>query len=90
MSRRHLQADLTLLPTGEGREGPITATYRSLARFVGTDLDIGFELRLDDSEFVPRQTGRGTLSFWGVDDVPDVAPGTGFEMRGGGRVGRGV
>ena len=92
MTRRIIRASLQLLATEQGgRSAPITATYRSLARFEGTEADYGFELELDSETLAPGETGVGRLSFWAVDEMPELQVGSTFEMREGARVvGRGT
>ncbi len=69
----------------------MTSGYRSLARFRGSEVDLGFELTLDSDRLEPGASGEGELSFWATDHVPAFEPGDPFEMREGERVvGRGV
>lgn len=87
MTRRLVRATLRLLPSERGgRAGPIQSGYRSLARFGGADDDFGFELELEEPPLVPNTDGRGLLSFWAVDKLPDLVIGERFELREGTRV----
>lgn len=87
MTRRVIRADLRLLPTNEGgRSSPIESGYRSLARFEDSPSDVGFELELDTNRLVPGESGIGRLSFWAVDELPEVSAGRAFELREGSRV----
>ena len=87
MTRRVITADLRLLQTNEGgRSSPIESGYRSLARFEGTETDFGFELELDADRLAPGESGTGRLSFWAVDELPELATGQSFELREGSRV----
>jgi translation elongation factor EF-Tu-like GTPase len=87
MTRRVVRAVVELLPTNRGgRSSAIQSGYRSLARFEGSTLDLGFELQLDDRSIGPGDSGVGRLSFWAVGDVPDISEGRPFELREGSRV----
>ena len=86
MTRRVIRAALELLPSeGGGRSGAIESGYRSLARFEGTDVDFGFQLDLEGS-LAPGSKGAGSLSFWAIEDLPELAAGQRFELREGARV----
>ena len=87
MTQRTARAHLRLLPSSEGgRSGPMQSGYRSLIRFERDDIDFGFELLLDADQLVPGSEGVGTLSFWAVDELPELSPGQKFEVREGTRV----
>lgn len=87
MTRKVIRATLDLLASDRGgRESPIVPGYRSLARFEGVDRDFGFELDLESDEFAPGDTGTGRLSFWAVDELPELNNGQRFELREGARV----
>lgn len=64
---------------------------RSAARFEGAELEYGFELELDAGQLAPGDAGTGRLSFWAVEEVPELSAGQPFELREGARVvGRGT
>lgn len=87
MTRRMIQASLRLLPLSEGgRSSPIESGYRSLARFEGTENDFGFELDLDLERLAPGESGTGRLSFWAVEELPELSVAQSFEVREGARV----
>ena len=91
MSRKVIRARIHLIAAEDGgRPGPVTSGYRSLIRFEGTDLDFGFELRLDaDSSpggLAPGDVGQAQLSLWAVDALPTLSCGQSFELREGTRV----
>jgi translation elongation factor EF-Tu-like GTPase len=86
VTRRVVLASLQLLPTGEGgRAAPIESGYRSLARFEVNEADFGFELELDSERLAPGESGTGRLSFWAVEELPDLSAGQTFELREGTR-----
>jgi hypothetical protein len=91
-----MSARFQLLATAAGgRTGPLLSGYRSLARFAGTDTDFGFELELDSpyaaDGVAPGAVGNGRLSFWAVDQLPELVVGHSFELREGNHVvGNGV
>lgn len=81
-----VRATLELLPSERGgRSGAIESGYRSLVRFEGSDADFGFELTLE-APLAPGASDSGLLSFWAVDDLPELAVGQRFELREGARV----
>lgn len=87
MTRRVIRANLQLLgPHEGGRTSPIQSGYRSLAGFEGFESEFGFELDLDGGQLAPGDSGTGRLSFWAVEDLPDLAAGLSFELREGARV----
>lgn len=87
MTRRVIRANLRLVPTNEGgRSAPIESGYRSLARFEGSPSDFGFELEPDADRLAPGESGSGQLSFWAVEELPELAAGQSFELREGARV----
>lgn len=92
MTRRVIRASLRLLPPNEGgRSSPIESGYRSQARFEGNEIDYGFELDLDAEHLRPGESGTGRLSFWAVEELPELSAGESFELREGARVvGRGT
>jgi hypothetical protein len=59
-------------------------------RLEGGTTDFGFELALDRNAGVeavqPGATGIGSLSFWAVDQLPELVNGQRFEIREGTRV----
>lgn len=91
MNRRTMTVHVHLLPTSEGgRAGPLLSGYRSLLRFEGSDVDIGFELELDRSNelggVAPGSSGSGRISFRAVEKLPSLIAGQRFEIREGARV----
>lgn len=87
MTRWAVRASLSILAAAEGgRTTPIVSGYRSLARFEGTEVDLGFELELEAESLAPGERGTGRLSFWAVEEVPDLSVGQNFELREGARV----
>jgi elongation factor Tu len=86
MTRRIITADLRLLSEDDGgRSTPIASGYRSAVRFAGVDLDYGFELELK-ADLAPGDSGTGRLSFWAVDELPNLFIGQQFELREGRRI----
>jgi translation elongation factor EF-Tu-like GTPase len=84
-------ARIHLLGTKEGgRSGALLSRYRSLLRFKGTETDFGFELELDPdlktTGLAPGDSGNARLSFWAVEELPNLFPGQEFEIREGTRV----
>lgn len=87
MNRRVIRANLRLLTRREGgRSTPIASGYRSTARFDGAELEYGFELELDGGQLGPGEVGTGRLSFWAVEELPELSAGESFELREGARV----
>ena len=88
MTRKVIRVNLQLKPfESGGRSEPLRSGYRSLLRLQGCDTDFGFELVLDE-EFgsdglKPGDSGTGYLSFWAVDQLPNLADGRQFEIREG-------
>lgn len=73
MARRTILANIDLLPNNAGGKSvPIHSGYRSLVRFEGTGVDIGFELQLLNEPLMPGETGVGCVSMWaeGIPDLP--------------------
>ncbi len=64
----------------------MTSGYRSAARFESAELDYGFELELDTGQLAPGEAGTGRLSFWAVEELPELSAGQSFELREGARV----
>jgi hypothetical protein len=60
--------------------------YRSAARFEGAEIEYGFELELDAGRLAPGDAGTGRLSFWAVEELPELSAGQSFELREGARV----
>ena len=95
MIRTTITASVHLLATNDGgRTGPLRSGYRSLLRFEGTDVDLGFELELhpemNANELAPGASGTARLSFWATEQLPTMLAGQRFEIREGTRVvGRG-
>jgi translation elongation factor EF-Tu-like GTPase len=87
-----IRASLRLLASSEGgRSSPVESGYRSLARFEGSTTDIGFELHLDNGRLAPGESGTGELSFWAIEELPELAVGHSFDLREGEQVvGQGV
>lgn len=96
MNRGTMNVQVHLLPTSEGgRAGPLLSGYRSLLRFEGSDVDIGFELELDRANglggVAPGSSGPGRISFLALEKLPSLIAGQRFEIREGARVvGRGI
>jgi hypothetical protein len=88
MTERVITAGINLLATEAGGRGmPMASGYRSLARFEGSEADFGFELELSDLDALqPGGEGTGQLSFWAVEELPDLPVGTSFEIREGTQV----
>jgi translation elongation factor EF-Tu-like GTPase len=87
MTRRLMRATVDLLSKDQGgRTGAIESGYRSLIRFDGTDVDFGSELELDPSPLAPGTRGVALLSFWAVDELPELAAGQRFDLLEGTRI----
>ena len=84
MTMRVIRANLRLLPIGAGgRVSPIKSGYRSLVHFDDIDTDFGFELALDAESLSPGESGNGRLTFWAVEELPELVAGQSFELREG-------
>jgi translation elongation factor EF-Tu-like GTPase len=96
MSRRTVTALVHLYARDEGgRSGPLLSGYRSLLRFEGSDVDLGFELELDHTVdpggLAPGASGTSRVSLWASERLPSLFAGKQFELREGARViGRGT
>src|SRR4051812_28560236 len=87
MRRREIRATIDLIPPDDGgRQKSIWSGYRSIARFKQRPPDFGFELELERGELLPGESGVGRLSFWAVDELPELSVGDRFELREGARV----
>jgi len=87
MTRRVITANLRLLSTDAGgRCSPVETGYRSLVRFQGTDKVFGFELDLDSDQLFQGRQSTARLSFWAIEDLPDLFAGQAFELLEGTRV----
>lgn len=87
------KARIQLLSIEEGgRTEPLRSGYRSLLRFDGTLLDFGFQFDLDPNLnatwpwLAVGESGRGQVSFWALDELPELRSGMKFEVREGKRV----
>ncbi len=84
---RVVRGTVGLVATDEGgRVRAIQSGYRSLIRFDGSDIDFGAELEIDEPPLAPGASCTVLLSFWAVDELPELAAGQRFELREGTRV----
>jgi translation elongation factor EF-Tu-like GTPase len=86
MAGRMFQATIQLIPSESGgKTWPVLSGYRSLVRFEGTEVDIGFELQLQEESLEPGESGVGCVTMW-AEGIPDLSVGQQFEIREGLRI----
>jgi len=95
-ANRSFRTRIELLTTAEGgRSTALRSGYRSLLRREGEDLDIGFQLDLEEASradgLAPGASATGVVSYLVADVPADLRVGQRFEIREGHRVvGRGT